>query len=118
MGDNFFNNRMGHKSSNGRYYSVNSYDHWTGNIVTKRPNRKMQAKLIAFITLDLLGITWIAKSLFEKIDSVKELLVFVIVLCYAIGRFYIRLRRDQVLLKKEMFEQMEREAKFKKEYNR
>jgi len=118
MGDNktFHEFSNGQPSNNKRF--VHGATHWSNFVTDKRPERKMQAKLIAFITLDLLGITWVAKSFFEKIDSVKELLVFVIVLCYGVGRFYIRIRRDHVLLKKEMFEQMEREAKFKKEYNK
>lgn len=118
MGNNGSYHPDKQESSNGSEYWVPNTVSWRNFITNKRPRRKMQTKLIAFITLDLLGITWIAKSFLEKIDSAKEFIIFVIVLCYAVGRFYIRLRRDQVLLKKEMFEQMEREAKFKKDYNK
>lgn len=117
MGINGSNHKMGHQSPESSHYAFSDYDHWAGNIVNKRPGSKMEWKVIGLIILDLLGITWGVKTIFERIQSIESLIVFSIIVSYMACRFYIRIKRDQVLLKKEMFEQMERERRFNKEFN-
>lgn len=106
---------MGHQSPAGGNYFVPGISNWHGYVTTKRPDRTME-KLIAIgkITADLLGVGWIGKIIIERVSNALELIATGIVLIYACGRWYFRLRRDHVLLRKEMLEQMERERAFNK----
>jgi len=84
---------------------------WRGYIVNNRPKKKVETKLIGLILCDLLGVTGVANGLLSKIDSWKEFLIFVVAIIYFSARtvFYIIQKRQAV--KKENFEQRQRELK-------
>lgn len=114
MGANFPFNPLGRESSESGNHSLNGYHHWTDNITSKRPHRKMETKAIIVFLIDIAGIGFGGHYIATKIDNWKEAFVFIILLSYGICRFYIRVRRDHVLLRKELLEQLQREKDFKK----
>lgn len=110
MGDHFSNNGNGRTSTISGEQYVPGYSNWTSNIVTKRPrstNEKMRS--IADITFHVLGIGFIASDIITKVNGYLNAIILVILAIYFGVRSYIRLRRDYVALKREMFEQEQRE---------
>jgi hypothetical protein len=67
----------------------------------------MEAALIKI--LDTLGITTVVLAWIANIDNVKSNILFVVAVCYALGRLYFMLRRQAVALRREEFEQKQRE---------
>lgn len=120
MGNYRSNNKMGHQSPAGGNYFVPGISNWHGYVTTKRPHRTMETKLIslALITADLLGVGWATKLIIDRVNNGLELLIVAILVIYMVFRFYFRIKRDQILMRKEMFEQMEREKKFEMEYKK
>lgn len=105
------------KHYNGHDYSGSESDHlfvpgyvnWNRHLIIKRPGRKMEAKFIILFIVDLLGITWTVKGMVTKIDNVKEAILFVVLMLYALTRYYFYVKRQWRLEKKEEHEQRVRE---------
>lgn len=114
LGNGKHHNGHNYSGSEGDSFPVRGYVNWTDSITNKRPRHKMETKAIIVFLFDLLGIGIGGHYIITKIDNVKEAILFIILLCYAICRFYIRVRRDHVLLRKELLEQLQREKDFKK----
>lgn len=114
MGNGQHHNGHIHTRSEGHIFPLRGNRNWTDSITNKRPRHKMETKAIITFVFDLLGIGTGGYYIITKIDNIKEAILFIIILCYVLCRFYIRVRRDHVLLRKELLEQLQREKDFKK----
>ena len=109
MGTDISNNGIGRKSSDGSKHPVYNYANWRSFIVDKRPHSKMETKFIVLRLLDLLGIGWGSKLIFTHIDNVKDVVLFFILVLYAITRYIFYVIKQRQLIRKENFEQRQRE---------
>lgn len=115
MGNKFSNNGNGRKQSNGGKHFVAGYSDWTSNIIAEGPGSKIERmKQIADISFHILGAGYIAADVIAKMNGFLNTVILLILTVYFGFRSYFRLRREQIALKKEMFEQMQREKEFYK----
>lgn len=112
MGDKFSGNGFGRKSSDGSEYTVYDYANWRGYAFAKRPRSKMETKIIAWITFDVLGGIYFIGSIITNINAYLNAAILVVLTVYVVLRSFIRLKRDSVALRKEKFEQMIREKEY------
>lgn len=116
MGDSFHSNGMGRRQSFSDKHFVPGYSNWTSNIITKRPRSKIETmKQIADITFHTLGFGYVAAGIITKVDGVLNTASLVILVIYFGFRSYFKLRREHIAMRKEMFEQMQREKDFYKQ---
>jgi len=69
----------------------------------------METKVIAWITFDVLGGIFVVSNALARINSYLDFAILCILFVYVCARSYIRLKRDMVALRKETWEQDQRE---------
>lgn len=115
MGDKFSDNENGRSRSFDSEHFIPAYPNWTSNIINHGPNTKIEGmKQLADITFHILGFGYIAADIIAKMNGFLNTGALLILTIYFGFRCYFKVRREQVALKKEMFEQMLREKEYYK----
>lgn len=110
MGDNISNNGLGRESSESCDLGIPGYDNWSFYSFAKRPEKQNEKmKSIADITFHILGVGFIVGDIITKVNNGLNAIILCILAIYFGVRSYIRLRRDYVALRRELFEQEQRE---------
>jgi len=73
----------------------------------------VETKLIGLILCDLLGITGLGNGFISKIDSWKEAIIFIIAALYLGARAIFFIVQKWQAVKRENFDQKQRELKVK-----
>lgn len=68
-----------------------------------------QTKLILLFFTDILGISSTLLGWISNIDNVKSAILFILGVIYLSARAYFYIRRQMIQLRKEIWEQRERE---------
>lgn len=69
----------------------------------------MEAKFLIWLCLDILGGIFATRTIIGTIDNIKEVILFIILMSYALARFYFYVRRSWVRVRREEWEQRQRE---------
>lgn len=115
MAHHYSDNGTGRKPSDGSEHTIVDFHHWRDYSFRDRPRKRMQTKIIAWITFDVLGGIFVVSNALARINSYIDFAILCILFLYVCARSYIRLKRDMVALKKEQFEQMLREKEYYEE---
>lgn len=109
MGNDKSFHEFGDKSpgrSNGR---VPNHSHWTEFITSKRPYSEMEKSITIWIC-DGLGITSAMLGWINNLDNVKSTILFILGTIYFMVRIYFMIMERSAALRKERFEQRQRES--------
>lgn len=109
MGNNKLDNRNKDQRFEGGRYSFPGVGGNGGTITYKRPRKMFEAKAVTLFFADILGVSFTAFGIVTTINNLKEACIFILGLTWALCRLYFYIRRSWVALRKEEWEQKERE---------
>lgn len=109
MGNNQRSNGRDDKRSLGREYALSGYGSSSSGITYKRHRKVEQIKALILWSGDVLGISFTAFGFVTTINNVKEAVIFILGITWALCRLYFYIRRQWILLRKEQMEQRQRE---------